>query len=827
MKHLIFFLWLVILTGFLTLCTNAQRSVVGDFGPTIMSAGVWTRTGPLNSATGTYSYINDKSILAYGNDVWAGGNGDGMYMSRDGGQTWNNRSAGLPRDSQGNVSVYAKHLVGSFNPARPTRLYIGTVDVNHLYRSDDGGFNWKMVYRSGVPYVDSTTTSLFVADVPLAGPLGFPDQLWASVYGYSSGIYFSLDSGETWAPFDPSGLPTTQCQVVSGKEGDLTHDPDLVIAACRSSRVGVGSVYKSLAHNARWTSANIGLPANIEVTVISPSNKDGTRRIYLGLSNNFANGPVHIYRSDDNGDSWVGAAHGLPADADVRDIVVDVRKSNVAYAALRGNTGGVYKTIDAGQNWFLFSNGLTTSTAAGLALGIATTSSTDPAMVHLGTYNGVWSITDTNAGNCNVSLSDPVRSVPSWYDTYSVNITANSGCAWSAVSNANWIRLGTITSGTGSGGIAFTILQNTLTTPQTGTISIGNQTLTITQSGASACEYYIPIPTQNISSLGASSGSQFFLRTSSHGCSWAASSTAPGWITVTPPGIGTGDSNISYSVQQNPNTNPRKGTITVGGQSFTVNQFGTNSDPCLQKMPIVVGQILNGSLSTSDCQQGGFNGYRNYYSFRAIAGQRITVEMSAPSFFPALNMWLATSSPNVPPSYGTDHSIRYPVGQGYATLFEAGEYIIEARSSQGPPSDIGDYTIKIIDAESVCPPVPISPGTYQGSLSSSDCGNGLGQSSDIFTFYGTQGQRVAISASSTVMDMYLLLYNDVGVVANDDNGGGGTTARIPAGTGQFTLPTTGLYRIEVTVRKDPPKTGDYTLTFATTSRTRVKNGKTR
>lgn len=813
MKRFILALCTCILTGFFPAIFVAQQSRKPD----IKGTGIWTRTGPFNAnSPGSYSHINDGSILGYGPLVWAGSNGDGVYMSTDGGLTWRSSSNGLPRDGQGRISADAEHLRGSFSPTRSPRLYIGLPDVNNLYRSNDGGSNWTKIYRSGVPYIDSTTTSLFVANVPLFGGIEFPDKLWISVFGYSSGVYYSVNDGIDWAPFDAEGLPSKNCQFVTGKEGAPSSDPDYVFAACRSNTAGIPSVYRSLATTPHWVPLNNGLPPNLDVKVISPANKDGSRRIYLGLTNSGSNGPFHIYRSDNNGDSWVPAANGLPSNALVLDITTDVRNSNVAYAALY--TDGVYKTDDAGLHWRALDNGLNTNTGKAITVGVS--NAPGPPLVHLGTANGIWSITDVNTGNCSVSLNEPIQSIPSWGDEgYLVDITANSDCTWEAISSTPWVRLGTIRTGTGSAKLGFTVSRNIERTPRTGTILIGRQTLTVTQAGFNSCEYYVPFSTQNVSSVGASAAI-FYIRTNSADCGWAASSTVP-WITVTPPLTGYGSSAIQYNVQRNNGFSPRIGTITIGGRSLTVTQFDSGSDPCMQQRPIAFGQTLAGSLSLTDCQS---ESYRDYYTFRGKAGQRIAVEMEGPMFYPALNVW-PSSTFGLPafPNPGS-HFYRFPyaMNSGFKTLYEPGDYIVEAKGE-----GIGNYTVKLIDAESVCPPTPIAPGTFSGSLTNSDCGDGGREFSDFFTFSGTEGQKVTITASSPTTDMFLVLFNETAAVAYDDNGGGGTTARIPSGSGQFTLPESGLYRIEVTSRRGQQLTGNYVLTFTATRTTRTKKLKPR
>ena len=59
------------------------------------------------------------------------------------------------------------------------------------------------------------------------------------------------------------------------------------------------------------------------------------------------------------------------------------------------------------------------------------------------------------------------------------------------------------------------------------------------------------------------------------GCNWTASTT-DNWITITAGSNGTGNGTVSYSIAQNSGT-ARTGTITIGGQIFTINQAAGGS----------------------------------------------------------------------------------------------------------------------------------------------------------------------------------------------------------------------------------------------------------
>lgn len=60
------------------------------------------------------------------------------------------------------------------------------------------------------------------------------------------------------------------------------------------------------------------------------------------------------------------------------------------------------------------------------------------------------------------------------------------------------------------------------------------------------------------------------------GCGWTAASNAL-WIRLTSGGSGSGNGTVSYAVDPNMSSTPRSGTMTIAGQTFTVNQAGAVS----------------------------------------------------------------------------------------------------------------------------------------------------------------------------------------------------------------------------------------------------------
>ncbi|MCA1613414.1 MAG: DUF4214 domain-containing protein, partial [Acidobacteria bacterium] len=158
---------------------------------------------------------------------------------------------------------------------------------------------------------------------------------------------------------------------------------------------------------------------------------------------------------------------------------------------------------------------------------------------------------------------------------------------------------------------------------------------------------------------------------------------------------------------------------------------------------------------------------------------------------------IASNDDTVP---GSDFNSRIPPGSNLGMLPATGTYYIIANSFAA--NTTGNYTITLNLGATTCPATAITPGqTLTGSLSTSDCRLLLdGSFLDRYTFTGTAGQQIAITmtaeANSPTLDPYLFLLDSQGIeLAAEDNGGGGTNARVPAAGGFFTLPAAGTYTI--------------------------------
>jgi hypothetical protein len=68
----------------------------------------------------------------------------------------------------------------------------------------------------------------------------------------------------------------------------------------------------------------------------------------------------------------------------------------------------------------------------------------------------------------------------------SVSLTTAGDCNWLAASHESWITINTARSGAGNGTLSYSVAVNSSTSPRTGSLTAGGQTLTITQDGMDA-----------------------------------------------------------------------------------------------------------------------------------------------------------------------------------------------------------------------------------------------------------------------------------------------------------------------------------------------------
>jgi photosystem II stability/assembly factor-like uncharacterized protein len=181
------------------------------------------------------------------------------------------------------------------------------VRTSGLFRSTDGGNHW-----------DRLTND----------PLGSlciefdPDREGAVYLGTAAGLYFSPDGGESWDLLEGLDIVTNQVPVID------------------------------------WSVIPTGLKSpivyDVELDPFQPST------VYAAAT------PGGIYRSDDEGVTWIQAAAGMDPNEPVHVILPDPFRPGVLYAS--SSVSGVFVTTNRGDSWTQMSDGLFITNISGLSI---------------------------------------------------------------------------------------------------------------------------------------------------------------------------------------------------------------------------------------------------------------------------------------------------------------------------------------------------------------------------------------------------------------------------------------------------------------------------
>ena len=88
---------------------------------------------------------------------------------------------------------------------------------------------------------------------------------------------------------------------------------------------------------------------------------------------------------------------------------------------------------------------------------------------------------------------------------------------------------------------------------------------------AAPCTYSINPASQSVAVAGGTGSTAV---TAPTGCAWTGVSNDTSWLTVTSGASGSGGGSVAFSATANANPTQRSGTLTIGGQTFTVTQAG-------------------------------------------------------------------------------------------------------------------------------------------------------------------------------------------------------------------------------------------------------------
>jgi hypothetical protein len=150
-----------------------------------------------------------------------------------------------------------------------------------------------------------------------------------------------------------------------------------------------------------------------------------------------------------------------------------------------------------------------------------------------------------------------------------VNVTTDYGCTWTAVSNdTGVVTVVAVMPGASNGGpgsVGYSVSANS-GPARSASLTIAGQTFTVNQD--SGCTFSIA---PSSASFPAGGGADSVTVSTTAGCAWSATSNDPSVVTISTGASGAGGGLVQYRVAAN-NGPVRKATLTIAGQTFTVNQ---------------------------------------------------------------------------------------------------------------------------------------------------------------------------------------------------------------------------------------------------------------
>jgi len=234
-----------------------------------------------------------------------------------------------------------------------------------------------------------------------------------------------------------------------------------------------------------------------------------------------------------------------------------------------GGDASVAVTAGAGCGWTAASNATWITILSGASgsgngtVSFRAAATTGPSRSGTITVAGQ-TVTVQQGEGCTFAIAPETRSVSAAGADGTVAVTAASGCGWTARSNTSWITIAAGSSGSGNGSVSYHVASTT-GAARSGSLTIAGRTFTINQGADCSIDVSPSSATEP-----ASGGSREFEVRTAAGCNWTASSNAS-WLSITSGSSGEGNGKVRYTAAANSGPQ-RTGTITAGGEAFTVRQ---------------------------------------------------------------------------------------------------------------------------------------------------------------------------------------------------------------------------------------------------------------
>ena len=214
-------------------------------------------------------------------------------------------------------------------------------------------------------------------------------------------------------------------------------------------------------------------------------------------------------------------------------------------------------------------------------------------------------------------------------------------------------------------------------------------------------------------------------------------------------------------------------SATSEGRAGTVNVV-VAVPVCSQLRPIVVGQSVASTLSSSDCRLTD-GSYSQKYELRLTAQTAVTIDMKSTAIDSYLFLQNATTGAVIAQNDDDGGQRNARIEQ----LLPAGTYIVVANSFNA--GEFGAFQLSVLPASAACFTAPslTVPTVVNGTLRTTSCQLRNTIYADRYLLNITTRTTLQLTMTSTAFDAYIGVLSQAGAVqGEDDDSGGGTNARL-------------------------------------------------
>ncbi len=363
--------WVAINTGLINL--NVYAIQVDPNNSNIIYAGTFGNVIKSLDGGATWGVVGNRANIPnrlYYNDIYDlqldPNNSNTVYVGTASGGVWRSLNGGLPDWEELNngleeVSASNVRRLRFFNSRSLTissdgnTLYVGT-QGDGILKSTDSAANWTPV-NNGL--TEETIRILAM----------LPEDTTTVYAGTSTGLFFTRDSGATWAE------SSTEMNVLS-----------LVINPNNAAELFAGTtegVFRSTDSGVNWVAVNDGINSfAITEVAVHPTNSDIR---YVGSRHS------GIAKTIDGGINWFFVNTGI-SDLRVQSIVISPSAPETLYIGTK--SGGVFKTFDGGVNWNALLSGIGNADVRKLVI-----DPNQPHIIYAGTRTGLLRLVDEDLNN--------------------------------------------------------------------------------------------------------------------------------------------------------------------------------------------------------------------------------------------------------------------------------------------------------------------------------------------------------------------------------------------------------------------------------------------